>query len=91
MHLKIDHQGRLWVLMEDGRVGIFDTKRFKYRDISVKGETGKGKYERGKSIIIDHGVIFIYCSNEKNSISGMRLLSFSQRPFLSYLKRQNGG
>lgn len=54
MHLKIDHQGRLWVLMEDGRVGIFDTELFKYRDVSVKGETGKGKYERGKSIIIDH-------------------------------------
>src|SRR5262245_17449872 len=32
----IDKKSNLWIVTGDGKVGIFDTKRFVYRDVPVK-------------------------------------------------------
>ncbi|MBK8502475.1 MAG: hypothetical protein IPL46_09800 [Saprospiraceae bacterium] len=79
LHLQLDHKGRLWVLMADGRVGIFDTERFQFKDVSVKTENGNGKHERSRGIIRDHdGNIFLLLERKELYVWSETSLGFSK-------------
>lgn len=64
--LKIDHKGRLWVLVADGKLGIFDTKSFVFKDVTLRKVEDNSKFRQAKTVVIDEfgGIFLLLESNE---------------------------
>ena len=65
LQLLIDRKKNLWVLTNDGRVGIFDTRKFIYREALVKvKDYSTIKYAYKKLSTDEEGNIFYLITNE---------------------------
>lgn len=60
LHLMLDLKNNLWVLTGEGRVGIFDTKTFRFHEAKVKVKKPETVYTSIKRLIKDeYGNIFL--------------------------------
>ncbi|MCG2617786.1 hypothetical protein LZZ85_26030 [Terrimonas sp. NA20] len=58
--LLFDKENRLWVLTGDGRIGIFDTKHFSYKEIPIDGVSEWMKLADRRLIADHNGNFFIH-------------------------------
>ncbi|MCM4151120.1 hypothetical protein DHD05_05900 [Arenibacter sp. N53] len=68
LQVLIDSNSNFWVLTQDGRVGVFDTKSFTMKEahIKVKNEIFLGSLTMPKKLIADdNGSIFLLISGEE--------------------------
>ncbi|MBI1342203.1 MAG: hypothetical protein GC171_04610 [Terrimonas sp.] len=77
--LMIDHQNRLWVLLADGHVGIFDTKKFSFKTMKINTRDPNDIVFGNKRLIKDEwGNVFmliwkkelLHWQEEKQAFSG---------------------
>lgn len=58
--LILDRKNRLWILLDNGRVGIFDTRRFLFREVSMRSDPENPYRGLDRKLIVDHwGNIFL--------------------------------
>jgi ligand-binding sensor domain-containing protein/two-component sensor histidine kinase len=77
IQILFDQKKRLWVLTGDGKVGIFDTKRFLYSEVPVRVKNPKVlTYEReliqdeaGNIMLVYHQHEFLTWSEQQNEFS----------------------
>ena len=73
----VDKQKRLWVLTGDGKVGLFDTKRFTYKEVPINdvgdwvklGERQLGEDDQGNLYIFFFRQGFLTLDKKKNEFS----------------------
>jgi signal transduction histidine kinase/ligand-binding sensor domain-containing protein len=61
IQILFDKKGNMWVLTADGKVGIFDTRSFKYKEMPVRVKD-QSFLQRGKKVICDQegNVMFLF-------------------------------
>jgi ligand-binding sensor domain-containing protein/signal transduction histidine kinase len=64
--LMLDHKKNLWILTGDGKVGIFDTRTFRFREASVKLKIPEAVRSSIKRLVMDDrgNIFFLLAGNE---------------------------
>jgi ligand-binding sensor domain-containing protein len=71
--LLVDRRKNLWVLLSDGRVGIFDTRNFIFKEVPVKFKRPVSPNTLLKRLIIDEEGNLFYL------ISGSEVITFNEK------------